>query len=67
MAGFVERFEPWLRKYPEHYLQYMLMRRRVRATDLRPLFTDYPPASDQLSPEEAENRLKRAGEWRDEP
>lgn len=67
MAGFVERFEPWLRKYPEHYLQYMLMRRRVRATDLQPLFTDYPPAPDQLSPEEAENRLKRAGEWRDQP
>ena len=67
MANFVARFEPWLEAHPDHYLQYMLMRRRVRATDVRPLFTDYPPAPDQLSPEEAEARLRRAGAWEDTP
>jgi hypothetical protein len=41
------------------------MRRKVRATDVTPLFQDYPPAPDQLSPAEAEERLKRAGAWRD--
>ena len=65
MAAIVERFEPWLRRYPEHYLQYMLMRRRVRGTDIMPLFRDYPPAANQLSPEEAAERLRIAGEWRD--
>jgi lauroyl/myristoyl acyltransferase len=67
MAAFVARFEPWLEAHPDHYLQYMLMRRRVRATDVRPLFTDYPPAPDQLSPADAEARLRRAGEWEDTP
>ena len=65
MAAFVERFEPWLREHPDHYLQYMLMRRRVRGTDIMPLFRDYPPAPHQLSPEQAAERLRVAGEWRD--
>jgi KDO2-lipid IV(A) lauroyltransferase len=67
MASFVSRFEPWLQAHPDHYLQYMLMRRRVRGTDVRPLFTDYPPAPTQLSPAEAEALLRRAGEWEDSP
>lgn len=65
MAAVVERFEPWLRRYPEHYLQYMLMRRRVRGTDVMPLFQDYPPAADQLTSAEAAERLRVAGEWRE--
>ena len=65
MAAYIERFEPWLRRHPEQYLQYMLMRRRVRATDVRPLFTDYPAAPDQLSEADARARLRRAGEWRE--
>jgi lauroyl/myristoyl acyltransferase len=65
MAAFIRRFEPWLEQYPEHYLQYMLMRRRVRGTDIMPLFRDYPPAADQLTPEQAAERLRVAGEWRD--
>ncbi len=65
MTAVVRRFEPWIQAYPDHYLQYMLMRRRVRATDVRPLFTDYPPTPDQLTPEQAEERLRRAGEWKD--
>ncbi len=67
MAAFVSRFEPWLQAHPDHYLQYMLMRRRVRGTDVRPLFADYPPAAEQLSPDEAEALLRRAGEWEDSP
>ncbi len=63
MQAFVDRFSSWVRKYPEHYLQFLLMRRRVRATDVQPFFDDYPPCPDQLSPEEAQERLKRAGAW----
>jgi len=65
MEAYIRRFEPWLERYPEHYLQYMLMRRRVRGTDIMPLFRDYPPAADQLTPEQAAERLRVAGEWRD--
>ena len=36
MTAVVRRFEPWIQAHPDHYLQYMLMRRRVRATDVRP-------------------------------
>ena len=62
MQAFVDRFAPWVERYPEHYLQFMLMRRRVRATDVRPFFTDYPAVQGALSPEEAEARLKAAGD-----
>ncbi len=63
MQAFVDHFASWVRRYPEHYLQFMLMRRRVRGTDVRPLFTDYPPCPAQLPPGEAQARLQRAGEW----
>ena len=65
MQAFVDGFADWVRQHPEHYLQFMLMRRRVRGTDVRPLFTDYPPCENQLPPEEAQARLQRAGEWED--
>jgi len=58
----VSRFEEAVAADPDHYLQFMLMRRRVRATDIRPFFTDYPLAEGQLSADEAEARLKEAGE-----
>jgi hypothetical protein len=54
-----------VRRWPEQYLHFLAMRRRVRATDVMPFFTDYPPAEGQLSAEEAETRLERAGEWRE--
>lgn len=63
MQAFVDRFGEWVRKLPEHYLQFLLMRRRVRGTDIRPLFDDYPPCSDALEPGEAQARLRRAGAW----
>ena len=65
MAAVVARFEPWLRAHPEHYLQFLLMRWRVRGTDVRPLFADYPPAPDQLTEAQAQARLARAGEWKE--
>lgn len=58
----VDRFAEHVAADPDHYLQFMLMRRRVRSTDIRPFFTDYPAAEGQLSAEEAEARLKAAGE-----
>lgn len=65
LQAFVSRFEQWVWQWPEHYLHFLQMRRRVRGTDVIPFFDDYPPAEHQLSPAEAEERLKRAGTWRD--
>lgn len=65
IQDYVRTFEREVRQHPEHYLHFLAMRRRVRGTDVRPFFDDYPPAAHQLSPEEAEERLRRAGEWRD--
>ncbi|MFZ5480882.1 MAG: lysophospholipid acyltransferase family protein [Myxococcota bacterium] len=65
MQAVADRFTAWVRREPEQYLHFLQMRRRVRGTDVAPLFDDYPPAASQLSPEEAEERLKRAGEWRE--
>lgn len=65
LQAFVERFQEWVWRWPEQYLHFLAMRRRVRATDVVPFFQDYPPVEGQLSSAEAEERLKRAGEWRD--
>jgi lauroyl/myristoyl acyltransferase len=34
-------FTRWLRKRPDHYAPYLLLRRKVRHTDGRPFFDDY--------------------------
>lgn len=65
LQALATRFEEWVWRWPEHYLHFLQMRRRVRGTDVFPLFLDYPPAEHQLSPDQAEEHLKRAGEWRD--
>ncbi len=65
LQAFVRRFESWVWRWPEQYLHFLSMRRRVRATDVRPLFDDYPPSRDQLDPGAAAELLKRAGEWRE--
>ena len=62
LQAFVDTFAGWVARYPEHYLQFLRMRRRVRTTDVRPFFTDYPPAPGALTAEEAEARLKAAGD-----
>jgi lauroyl/myristoyl acyltransferase len=63
MQAYVDRFAAWVRARPDHYLQFMLMRRRVRSTDVQPLFDDYPSAPNQLDPDAAMARLRKAGEW----
>jgi KDO2-lipid IV(A) lauroyltransferase len=62
MQAFVDRFAAWVERYPDHYLHFLLMRRRVRGTDVMPLFDDYPPAEGGLDREAAARRLKEAGE-----
>jgi lauroyl/myristoyl acyltransferase len=62
MQAIVDRFATWVARHPDHYLQFMLMRRRVRGTDIQPFFTDYPAMAGQLSAQDAEARLKAAGE-----
>ena len=66
LQAFARRFEQWVWGAPENYLHFLTMRRRVRGSDARPFFTDYPPAPFALAPEEAEALLLRAGEWRDD-
>ncbi len=66
LQAFVTRFEGWVWRWPEQYLHFLTMRRRVRGSDVRPFFDDYPPAAIQLDGAEAEARLKRAGEWTDD-
>jgi KDO2-lipid IV(A) lauroyltransferase len=63
MQAYVDRFSEWVRARPDHYLQFMLMRRRVRDTDVQPLFDDYPPSPNPIDREAAIERLRRAGEW----
>jgi KDO2-lipid IV(A) lauroyltransferase len=65
LQAFAARFEQWVWRAPEQYLHFLTMRRKVRGSDVRPLFSDYPPAVRQLDPAAAEALLTRAGEWRD--
>lgn len=65
MQAVAARCQEWVWTWPEQYLHFLQMRRRVRGTDIFPLFNDYPPAEHQMSQEQAEEHLKRAGEWRD--
>ena len=41
-AIFGDWFTKQLRKRPDHYLPYLLLRRRVRRSDARPFFEDWP-------------------------
>ena len=65
MQALAGRFEQWVWSQPEQYLHFLTMRRKVRGTDVFPLFCDYPPAAVQLDSAQAEERLRRAGEWRE--
>jgi lauroyl/myristoyl acyltransferase len=42
VSSYSDWFTKWLRRRPEHYLPYLLLRRRVRSSDTRPFFDDYP-------------------------
>ncbi len=65
LQAYADRFGEAVLRHPEHYLYFLALRRRVRGSDVMPFFDDYPPAEHQMSQAEAEERLKRAGEWRD--
>lgn len=56
-------FEPWVWRHPEHYLHFLQMRRRVRGTDVFPMFDDYPAVEGGMTAAQAEEHLKRAGSW----
>ena len=42
------------------YVNFLLLRRKVRASDVMPFFDDYPPIDGQMSAEEAQAHLKAA-------
>ncbi len=60
-----DRFARWVLRHPSHYLPFVMLRKRVRGTDLVPFFEGWPVARDALSPVEARERLRRAGDWRE--
>ncbi len=63
LQAFADRFAPWVAKYPDHYIHFMLGRRRVRGTDVMPFFDDYPALEGvaQMDAEEASKHLRAAG------
>ncbi len=64
LQAIAKAFEPWVWRWPEHYLHFLQMRRRVRGTDVFPMFDDYPPVEGGgMSADQAEANLKRAGAW----
>ncbi len=62
MQSFVDVFAEWVARHPAHYLNFLLLRWKVRGTDVVPFFDDYPPVEGQLSSEQAQAHLKWAGE-----
>lgn len=62
LQRFTDGFARWVQRHPDHYLYYLLQRRRTRGTDVRPLFDDYPPDPNALPPGVAERQLREAGE-----
>ena len=62
MQAYADRFCRWVARYPDHYLGFLLMRRRVRGTDVVPFFDDYPPQQGQMDATAAQQRLKEAGD-----
>ncbi len=60
MQAFVDVFADWVARYPEHYLNFMLLRRKVRASDVMPFFDDYPAIEGQMSAEQAQAHLRDA-------
>jgi len=60
MQAFVDVFAEWVARFPEHYANFLLLRYKVRASDVMPFFDDYPEVEGQLSPEEAQAHLREA-------
>ena len=62
MQSFVDVFAEWVALHPAHYLNFLLLRWKVRATDVVPFFADYPPLEGQMSHDEARAHLQWAGD-----
>jgi hypothetical protein len=60
MQAFVDVFAAWVARHPEHYANFLLLRYKVRASDVMPFFDDYPVVEGQMSAEEAQAHLKAA-------
>jgi lauroyl/myristoyl acyltransferase len=56
-----DRFARWAQRYPSHYLPFVMLRKRMRGTDVVPFLEGWPAVPDALSPGEARDRLRRAG------
>ncbi|MED5374752.1 MAG: lysophospholipid acyltransferase family protein [Myxococcota bacterium] len=61
MQAYVDVFATWVAEHPAHYLNFMLLRRKVRATDVVPFFDDSPPAPGQMDAKQAQEHLQWAG------
>jgi len=61
MQAFTDLFSTWVEDNPAEYLYFLLLRRRVRGSDVMPFFEDYPPLPGQMSQEAARDHLRRAG------
>jgi KDO2-lipid IV(A) lauroyltransferase len=61
MQSYVDLFSTWVENNPAEYLYFLLLRRRVRGSDVMPYFEDYPPLPGQMSEDEARDHLRRAG------
>lgn len=64
MQDFVDVFSEWVARHPAHYVNFLLLRRKVRGTDVVPFFDDYPPTPGQMSRDEAQAHLQWAGDQR---
>lgn len=64
LQAFTDIFAGWVARHPAHYLNFLLLRYKVRATDVVPFFDDYPPAEGQLDPDAAQRHLRAAAERR---
>ncbi len=64
MQAFVDVFAEWVAHYPEHYVNFLLLRYKVRGSDVMPFFDDYPAIEGQMSAEEAQAHLREAARRR---
>ncbi|MCP4806626.1 MAG: hypothetical protein GY913_29300 [Proteobacteria bacterium] len=62
MQRFVDVFAEWVERHPAHYVNFLLLRWKVRGTDVVPFFDDYPPLPGGMSSEQAQQHLQWAGD-----
>lgn len=59
---FVDRFQVWVERHPDHYLPFIMMRKQMRGQDVRPFFEGWPAVEGGLDGAAAAERLRAAGE-----